>query len=414
MDLTSNNFKEAYSDFCQLLNSKLSDIDIIQAKYRLQKAFYWSNEEGYALPPHTINLTVNNRCSFKCKMCDFGQDNRDTFYYKFNVGDKVGDKRNTADMPVERLKSLIDEVEWFKPIIRVSFLEPLLYKPLPELFEHVKSKGLKFWLLTNGFTMTEKMAEDYFRGGLDLIRFSLDGTQEVHDDICGVKNAFRNCIRAAQMLIDLKRRHSSNTTKPDIGFYFTLTNWNYHEMYNLVKYLDKNGILSETFINFQWLLYTTKEIADEHNREFAPICGGTVEESSLRNVDMAQIDLEEVDRQYRHIKTEYISKGYRIHFRPTFEKAYLDKYLSNQSIIDNPRCYTPWYNANINCFGDVNCFHHCLIPSAGNIFDNELYDIWNGPPMREQRVLLKEHCSYPGCKRCWGVYSLIDQERRYS
>ena len=408
MNVTSSSFKETYGDFCQFLDSKFDDVDIIQAKYRLQKAFYWADEEGYALPPHTINLAVNNRCSFKCKMCDFGQENRDTFYYRFNIGDK----RNTTDMPLTRLESLVDEVEWFKPIFRISYLEPLLYQDLTELFEYVKKRGLRFWLLTNGFTLTEEKAENYVSKGMDLIRFSLDGTQEVHDDLCGVKNAFRNCIRSAQMLISLREKYS--VTKPDIGFYFTLTNWNYHDMYNLVKYLDDNGMLGKTFINFHWLLYTTKEIADEHNREFAPICGGTVEESSLRNVDMAQVDLGVVDEQYRRIKAEYIDKGYRINFRPTFEKAYLEKYLSDQPILESPRCYVPWYNANVNCFGDVNCFHHCLLPPVGNIFKDSLYDIWNGEATRKQRVLLKEHGSYPGCKRCWGVYSLIDQERRYS
>ena len=161
-----------------------------------------------------------------------------------------------------------------------------------------------------------------------------------------------------------------------------------------------------------WL--TTKEIADEHNEQFGQISGGTVEESSLKNVDMTKIDLDQVDEQYKQIKKEYIDKGYRIHFRPNFEKSYLEKYIySNDSLIESPRCYAPWYNANINCYGDVNCFHHCLLPSAGNIFKDDLYDIWNGKTMREQRVKLKRYHSYPGCRRCWGIYSLIDQNRRY-
>lgn len=408
MDILNNNFKEAYGDFCRFLDSKLDDVEIIQTKYRLQKSFYWTNEEGYALPPHTINLAVNNRCFFKCRMCDFGQESRDTFYYRFNVGEK----RNTQDMPIERLKALVDEVEWFRPIFRISYLEPLLYKNLTELFEYVKDKGMKFWLLTNGYMMKEKMAENFVSKGLDLIRFSLDGAQEVHDEIRRVKNAFRECIDSVKML--LKYREEYNVSKPDIGFYFTLTNWNYHDMYNLTKYLDEEGILAKTYLNFQWLLYTTKEIADAHNEQYGPTCGGTVEESSLADVDMTKIDLDEVGRQYRQIKSEYIDKGYRIHFRPTFERAYLERYIhTSDSMVENPRCYTPWYNANINCFGDVNCFHHCLLPPAGNIFKDGLYNIWNGEIMREQRVKLQKHLSYPGCRRCWGIYSLIDQERRY-
>ena len=53
-------------------------------------------------------------------------------------------------MPLDVCKRIVDEVAWFKPVIRVPWMEPLLYKDLFRAIEYIKGKDLDFSMLTNG------------------------------------------------------------------------------------------------------------------------------------------------------------------------------------------------------------------------------------------------------------------------
>ncbi len=400
-----NQFETQYSELCKYL-AKFKDIDNIQIKYRLQKAMYYMIENEFSLPPHTINLGVNNKCNFKCKMCDFGQENKDTFYYKFNIGEKKG----TQELSLDRCKKLIDEVEWFRPIIRVDYLEPTLWKPLKEFFQYTKNKNLPFWLLSNGYTMKDDDIAFYVNNGLDLIRLSLNGTEDIHNEICGVKNAFGKVIHVLKEFIKQK----NNRATPDIGVYFTLQDSNYEYIYDTIKYLHDEGILQHIFVNFQWLLYATKDQAKRHNEMFRDCDSiGNVDEQCLSGVDLAKISVDKIYAQVKNIQNEF--KDARINFRPTFDKQILKKYFKGEKVIEgDAKCYIPWYSCSIAPSGDMNFFQHCFMKPLGNINDNSFMDLWNGSEAKKQRTLLKEHNSFPGCERCWGVYNLLDQKRRYA
>src|SRR5439155_19956995 len=77
--------------------------------------------------PSTIYLAVNTRCGFACKMCDVGMDQYDTQFYKIMSLSKDKPRERLA---LDRLKTLVDEVKDFKPMIAATSTEPLLYKDL--------------------------------------------------------------------------------------------------------------------------------------------------------------------------------------------------------------------------------------------------------------------------------------------
>ena len=72
---------------------------------------------GYSFPPSTIFLSVNSQCNLTCKMCDVGQKQTGTQFYR-NL--KTG-----TELSLTRLKSLVDEVKSFSPLIAVTSTEPL-------------------------------------------------------------------------------------------------------------------------------------------------------------------------------------------------------------------------------------------------------------------------------------------------
>lgn len=389
-----------------LQNSGLLSYQVARARYFQARAAYWTLPDGFAPPPHTINLCVNNTCNLRCRYCDFGQDRRQTFYHRYNVVDP--DKRLELDLGL--LKDLVDQVAWFQPIIRASYREPLLYSGILPLIAHVKERGLPFWLLTNGLALPQKAAE-LARLGVDSVRLSLDGPPEVHDDLCGVKGACARMLEGVKLLLAERRRLGSAM---QVGFYFTLNDANQHHILDTLGFLEKEGVLSEVFISFQWLLYTTQAMAEEHNRLHADICGGRIEESTVQGVDMAGLDLPAIAAQAGEAIARWPrSEGWRVHFRPSFELADLERYArSEQPPVPEPRCLIPWYNLTISPAGQVKAFQHCLLPVVGDVTQASIMDIWNGQALRGQRRALQEHGAYRGCARCWGLYSLLEDTRR--
>ncbi len=399
--------RNQYSRYCQYLDGLgLLSYQTARAKYFLQALNYWTLPKGFALPPHTLNVCVNNMCNMRCRYCDFGQQHEETFYHKYNV--VTAGKR--VELELELVKDLVDQAAWYRPIVRASFREPLLYRHLLPFIEYTKQKGLPFWLLTNGYKLTS-VAENLVELGVDSIRLSLDGPPEVHDEIRNTKRAYARMMEGVKAVLDQRRARGSNI---QVGFYFTLNDFNYDKILATVDTLAAEGVLKEVFLNFQWLLYTSKRMAREHNALHAKVCGGHIEESTLQTVDLEKMDPVVIADQCQRVREKYPAEdGYRIHFRPSFEYQDLVKYRATEEFpVDDPRCLTPWYNLNINPAGEVKCFHHCLLPVAGNVYEDSLLDVWNGPVMREQRMRLQEYGAYRGCTRCWGVYSLLENEKR--
>ncbi len=399
--------REEYQRFYGYLDSlKMPSFMMARAKYFLQSHHYWTLPGGYALPPHTINMCVNNSCNLRCKYCDFGQRHDETFYHQYNVVDNT----KNIELPIDLCKSIIDQAKWFRPIIRASFREPLMYKNILPLIEYTKENGLPFWLLTNGLNLS-RFAKELVEFEVDSIRISLDGPEKVHNEIRGGKDSYRRMINGVKMLIEERRKKCSNM---QVGFYFTLNDKNYNMILETVEQLDKEGVLDEIFINFQWLLYTTKKMAKEHNETHAEVCGGYIQESTIHTVNLENMNIREISEQAEIIKKRYPAEnGYRIHFRPSFEYEDLIKYRNTEDFpVEDPRCKVLWYNMNINPEGDMKSFHHCLLPAVGNVKEQSIMDIWNGTDFRKQRTLLQEHGAYHGCSRCWGVYSQLEDRKR--
>jgi len=408
-DLTEygNKVRQQYKDFCTYLDGLgLPSFKVARAKYFLQSQQYWVLPDGYSLPPHTINVCVNNLCNLRCRYCDFGQKKDETFYHQYNVVD-AGKK---IELPLELCKSIVDQARWFRPIIRASFREPMLYKDILPFIEYTKLNGLPFWLLTNGFNL-QKYAARLVELGVDSIRLSLDGPAHVHDEIRGMKNAYSRMMDGVKAVLSERDKRNSNM---QVGFYFTINDHNYNYIAQTVDALHEEGILEQVFINFQWLLYTTEAMAAKHNQQHGPLCGGYVQESTVLTVDVSKMDIEVMSQQAAHIMRKYpTNRGYRIHFRPSFEEADLKRYRDAEDfLVDDPRCRVLWYNMNINPAGDVKTFHHCLLPEAGNVFQTSLMDIWNGSVLRQQRMDLQTQGAYHGCARCWGIYSLLEDKKR--
>ncbi len=185
--------------------------------------FYLPGYERSFLP-QVIYMVLNGRCNLKCKMCDVGTHTLDTSFY-----DKLALFK--GDIDLDRLKTFIDSVQHFNPLISFTSTEPLLYKWLTEISRYIKSKNMDLSITTNGYLLP-KFAEEFVKTGVDSISISLDGPSQIHNEIRGVSDSFEKAIDGLERLERLKRKY--NKKYPLVSINYTITEYNYDQLVNFI------------------------------------------------------------------------------------------------------------------------------------------------------------------------------------
>jgi radical SAM protein with 4Fe4S-binding SPASM domain len=145
-----------------------------------------------------------------------------------HCGTSAGKKR-PDELSTEEALNLIDELAGLGcEHLTLSGGEPLLREDWPLLTERIRKNGLMASLITNGFLITEKVADDFRKCGLQSVGVSFDGTEKTH-----------NLIR--QRNDSWKRAYNSLKILADRGFdpcaVTQVSNLNLNELYDIRKLL---------------------------------------------------------------------------------------------------------------------------------------------------------------------------------
>ncbi len=125
-----------------------------------------------------IDLYVTNNCNLNCKFCSV----------------KAGSYHD--EISLDRIKELIDEaVKYGLSDLHMTGGEPTLRQDLEEIIEYAVSKKLNVRLITNGTLLTKRRLDRLCDHGLKSIMISLDGMEEYHDKVRGVKGSFQKAFK---------------------------------------------------------------------------------------------------------------------------------------------------------------------------------------------------------------------------
>lgn len=339
--------------------------------------------------PEWIVLGVNNICNLHCKMCDVGTGFSSSNFYYHLMGS------HPVNMPLELIKNIIDQTALYYPVAKIgyAFTEPLIYPHLIESLEYADSKGLYTTVTTNGLNL-DKNFERLCKTGLDELFISLDGPPEVHNKIRGNNRSFESAFAGIEKI------NSYNGTKPRVSVYFTIMDLNTGVMKRFTE-LFRNNDLKE--IGFMHTNFTTNEIAEEHNKYFAKTY--PVEISNIEGIDISKINVEELLKQINEIgKTDY---PYKISFSPELKTIdeLTDFYFNHKKMIGN-LCNDVYRNIMIKSDGSAIPSHgRCYKVNAGNIYKDNLKQIWNSPDLSSfRKTLVKEGGLLPACSRCCSAF----------
>jgi len=207
-----------------------------------------------------INLSVTKLCNLHCRMCDIPEltswDN---------------------DMTLGDLKRIIDEaVSLGAKTLELGGGEPMMRNDIYEIISYASSLGLFTFMATNGVLIGQTEVKKLLDAGLNLITFSLEGPEQLNDQIRGngnfgkTLNAIRGFLGYRQQLPWLK-----------VGVGITLSRFNYKSIVQFSKYLleevgidtisinpiNKDFLTPENQISRANELYIPVELIDDLSKE---------------------------------------------------------------------------------------------------------------------------------------------------
>ena len=186
------------------------------------KAFnkYITMNDGVGTAPRGILLNYSNACNFKCQQC-FTESPTHPVHGTLDLDD------------IKKLADEADELGMYEILIEGG--EPLVCRDLYDIIKTFGEDRFYIEMTTNGYLLTEDVAQKLKEAGMSRVSVSLDSTKaEIHDSYRGVKGAYDHAMRALQNVKKAGMQASIN---------FLVGHYNVHsgELDELCEFCKENG-----------------------------------------------------------------------------------------------------------------------------------------------------------------------------
>lgn len=331
-------------------------LDRLCCSLKLDKSFF----------PYQVSVFVNSVCNSKCITCDIGQKNKKSHFY--NLYNKK------TDLDIKILKKLVNEVKNYNTGISFMGTEPLLYPKIIEAIRIVKNTGLDCSLTTNGILLP-KLAEELVGSGIDGINVSVDGTENIHDKIRGVKS-FDKIVKGLEII----------NKRINISIWTTISHYNQHNLYETYKYF-KNLVDNHLFMHLSFV--------DSKMLKKQPINIPATElhiKSNPKSVDL-------------NILEKQIDLIGRKSFVPDIYGKDLEKYYKASDFVNGfDECKALWFSCLMASDGKIYPATRCYNIEMGDLKNDSLKNIFNSNKFKHFRSILKGK-ALPACARCCAVWT---------
>ena len=339
----------------ELTNEQREEIRSLKIRHMEQLAAY--REKLYREPQlRQLFFELTLRCNERCFHCG---------------------SRCAADMPdglpAEKYKEILDEVRRNFDISKVQLCitggEPLLRKDFFDILGYAHRIGYHWGMTSNATLITKEVARKLREAGMGTISVSIDGLEETHDRLRGMKGGWHRAMEGIQNLIDEHYFRAIQVT----------TVFNHENLSELDALYD---IFKEMDID-SWRVIGLEPI------------GRALEHPELMLTEEDQKKLfsciyteREGGMPVQYGCSHFLGLDYERDVRPWY-------FLCNAGI----------YTASIMANGDVGaCLDIERSPKTvqGNIYEDSFTNIWNNR-FEMFRKPLSESC--PGCRDCkWERY----------
>lgn len=339
--------------------------------------------DGLSRYPRGVTFKLTLACNLRCKMCAFAVS-----------GDVRANPRDV--LPVEAWKSVVDDIAIFRPYVSITGGEPTLYPQLVDLLAYIRERRLVTTLTTNG-TLLGKQAEAIMQSPPDVLIVSIDGPEDVHDELRGMPGSFQRAIEGIRRVQSLKAH--LRRKEPFVVVSCAITSYSYRAIEALT---DIASDLGADAVNYQHQWSLTRQMVEEHNRRFGD--AHPISYDAAGGIELPPVDTGELIRVLARTRQRRVGlNGTYLTMHPSLTDDDVARWYSNPNAWvkrKTPAC--AWLNTDILPNGDV---EPCPGLVCGNITREKFTEIWNNEAFRNhRRRLVKSGGGFPICRRCCSYF----------
>ena len=350
----------------------------------------YKRDDGYAsLAPQQISVKITNVCNLRCKTCgQWGETG-----YNF---EKASEELREV-VPVERYLKLSEDVKPYKPIYYIWGGEPFLYPGLFDFTDRIKRNKSILSVVTNATFLAEQ-AKEVVDQRWDVLMFSLDGPEAIHDEIRGRKGTFQKVAEGIETVRKYKR-----DTKKSLPWIMALVTISVDNAPWLDKIFEVGEQLNLDCMIIYYSWFTNEKIGYAHTRIMEQKLGVTPTKwkGYLFNHD---VDTTALLASLQRIQSRKWKFGYL--FIPDLKRdeQIVEYYKNPGKFFGYGPCISPWFVTEVMPNGDVAPCRDYPDYITGNLMEQSIFEIWNGERYRKFRQALKDNGgTFPICARCCGL-----------
>ena len=358
----------------------------VYAKRYFDKGSYVSG------PPVTVIIRITNRCNLRCIQCGLWGDsgflkNMDKKFLKI-------------ELSTEHIKSFIEKIADFHPFISFFGGEPLIRKDFVEIIAFISSKHLMTTMNTNAHLLNDK-AYDLVRAGLTFCKVSLDGPSGVNEKIRKGNNSYNQAVSGIKMLISARNQLKSPT--PIVQMCSCITKENQYKLIEIAEIAHELGVdvfavLFGIFTTEKQLKSSLQILRHQFNIKSTYWQGFVMDRTGM-DIKAIKQQIEEIKRRkWRFIYRQYPADTMAFDIDTHYNKP---EYPHGRGF-----CIVPWFRMQLMPNGDIALCEDTPDYVAGNIFEQEPMEIWNGRRYRKFRKYILEDGIFPVCSRCSALYEI--------
>jgi len=335
--------------------------------------------------PPRVSFTITNACNLRCRMC--GQWSETGYIRKSGPG--------KTEMQLADWKRLVDEmaahgVSWV--LIRGG--EPFLFPGIIQLLEHLRAKGIEVSIDTNG-TMLKQFAADLVRLDGVNMTISVDGPEEVHDAVRGVKGSFR---RIEEGLAALREQEQATGRTIERTICFTVSPYSLRGLGDMPEVARRLGIPAIHFVPYY---YFPEAVGKKYEEELRGLSGHAFSWRGFQHEDSG-VDFEEFLRQLRKFRATLGSVKFAPFLELT-EDEYRTWFSDASTPVRSQECWNLDGLIDIQPDGEANFCLDFPDYSFGNVRNSTIEEVWNGERAEKFREFRRKK-SLAVCHRCGAKY----------
>jgi MoaA/NifB/PqqE/SkfB family radical SAM enzyme len=336
--------------------------------------------------PQSISLTITNNCNLRCQMC--GQWSQEG-YIRCNT------KNLQNEMLLADWKRVVDELAAHNiTTLLLRGGEPFMFPGIIELLEYIHGKGMYISIDTNG-TMLKQYAADIVRIGNIHLTISVDGPEEIHDAVRGVKGSFQRVREGVALLGELEAKGRNKISR---SICFTISQYSYKGLGVMPDVARSLGLGSIAIVPYY---YFPDWVGKQYQKELKELGGLAFSWVGFHHEDSG-VDFDEFRKQYRQY-LETLGDVYSYPYMALTLDEYRTWFADSQTPVGPLRCTNIEKLIDIQPDGSANFCVDFVDYSFGNVKEASIEELWNGERAEQFRAYRRKK-PLAVCYRCGAKY----------